>query len=132
MLSDRHVRNRRGVASRLLRQTRHPYRGSHTIIDTNLEPRDAELFHPLVWVVPSKPMEHRLLRPRFSWTRIKGESDVQGGSGNGSVEEGEGSWVGATGVAAFVERYNQCWRLEKLAYRTPLEAREQYELRHAA
>ena len=35
-------------------------------------------------------------------------------------------------VAAFVERYNQCWRLEKLAYRTPLEAREQYELRHAA
>ena len=32
-------------------------------------------------------------------------------------------------VAAFVERYNQCWRLEKLAYRTPLEAREQYELR---
>ena len=35
-------------------------------------------------------------------------------------------------VAAFVERYNQCWRLEKLAYRTPREAREQYELRHAA
>ena len=35
-------------------------------------------------------------------------------------------------VAAFVERYNQCWRLEQLAYRTPLEAREQYELRHAA
>ena len=35
-------------------------------------------------------------------------------------------------VAAFVERYNQCWRLEKLAYRTPLEVREQYELRHAA
>ena len=28
-------------------------------------------------------------------------------------------------VAAFVERYNQCWRLEKLAYRTPSEAREQ-------
>ena len=35
-------------------------------------------------------------------------------------------------VAAFVERYNRCWRLEKLAYRTPLEAREEYELRHAA
>ena len=35
-------------------------------------------------------------------------------------------------VAAFIERYNQCWRLEKLAYHTPLEAREQYELRHAA
>ena len=35
-------------------------------------------------------------------------------------------------VGTFVERYNQCWRLEKLAYRTPLEAREQYELRRAA
>ena len=33
---------------------------------------------------------------------------------------------------AFVERSNQCWRLEKLAYRTPSEAREPYELRHAA
>ena len=32
-------------------------------------------------------------------------------------------------VAEFVERYNRCWRLEKLAYRTPLEAREEYELR---
>ena len=36
------------------------------------------------------------------------------------------------GAAEFVERYNQCWRLEKLVYRTPLEAREEYELRHAA
>ena len=35
-------------------------------------------------------------------------------------------------VAEFVERYNQCWRLEKLAYQTPLEARKEYELRHAA
>ena len=35
-------------------------------------------------------------------------------------------------VAEFVERYNQRWRLEKLAYQTPLEAREEYELRHAA
>ena len=35
-------------------------------------------------------------------------------------------------VAEFVEHYNRCWRLEKLAYRTPLEAREEYELRHAA
>ncbi len=36
-------------------------------------------------------------------------------------------------VAAFVERYNQqYWRLEKLAYRTPLEAREEYKLRQAA
>ena len=37
-----------------------------------------------------------------------------------------------TAVAEFVERYNQRWRLEKLAYQTPLEAREEYELRHAA
>ena len=35
-------------------------------------------------------------------------------------------------VAGFVERYNRCWRLEKLAYRTPLEAREEHELRQAA
>ena len=35
-------------------------------------------------------------------------------------------------VAEFVVRYNQCWRLEKLAYRTPLEAREKYKLRQAA
>ena len=35
-------------------------------------------------------------------------------------------------VAAFLERYNQCWRLEKLAFRTPSEARQEYELRHAA
>ena len=35
-------------------------------------------------------------------------------------------------VAEFVERYNQCWRLEKLAYRTPLETREEYERRQAA
>ena len=35
-------------------------------------------------------------------------------------------------VAAFVERYNQCWRLKKLSYRTPLEVREEYKLRQAA
>ena len=35
-----------------------------------------------------------LRRPRFSWTRIKGESDVQGGWENGSVEEHEWTWVG--------------------------------------
>ena len=34
-------------------------------------------------------------------------------------------------VAGFVERYNQCWLLEKLAYRTPLEARQEHELRQA-
>ena len=42
-----------------------------------------------------------LKRPRFSWTRIKGESNVQGGGGNGSVEErGTGRGIGATGVRA--------------------------------
>ena len=35
-------------------------------------------------------------------------------------------------VAEFVERYNQCWRLEKLAYRTPSKARQEYDLRQAA
>ena len=35
-------------------------------------------------------------------------------------------------VADFVERYNQSWRLEKLGYQTPLEAREAYELHPAA
>ena len=34
-------------------------------------------------------------RPQFSWTRIKGESDVTGGRGHGSVEAGEANSVGA-------------------------------------
>ena len=42
-----------------------------------------------------------LKRPRFSWTRIKGESNVQGGGENGSVEgRGTGRGIGATGVRA--------------------------------
>ena len=41
-------------------------------------------------------LHHRLWRPRFSWTRIKGESDVKGGGGHGWVEEGEGSCVART------------------------------------
>ena len=42
---------------------------------------------------------HALLkRPRFSWTRIKGESNVQGGGGNGSIEgRGTGRGIGADG-----------------------------------
>ncbi len=37
-------------------------------------------------------------RPRFSWTRIKGESNVQGGGGNGSIEgRGTGRGIGADG-----------------------------------
>ena len=43
----------------------------------------------------------------------------------------QGRTVPYDAVVEFVERYNQCWRLEKLAYRTPLEAREEYELLHA-
>ena len=35
-------------------------------------------------------------------------------------------------VADVVERYNQTWRLEKRGYQTPIEAREEYELRQAA
>ena len=38
-----------------------------------------------------------LRRPQFSWTRIKGESDVKGGGGHGWVEASAGSWVGADG-----------------------------------
>ena len=39
-----------------------------------------------------------LKRPRFSWTRIKGESNVQGGGGNGSIEgRGTGRGIGADG-----------------------------------
>ena len=35
-------------------------------------------------------------------------------------------------VRAAVGEFVECWRLEKLACRTPREAREEYELRHAA
>ena len=41
-----------------------------------------------------------LRRPQFSWTRIRGESDVKGGGGHGWVEASAGSGVGATGVGA--------------------------------
>ena len=41
-----------------------------------------------------------LKRPRFSWTRIKGESNVQGGGGNGSIEgRGTGRGIGAAAGA---------------------------------
>ena len=48
-------------------------------------------------------------RPQFSWTRIKGESDVTGGRGYGSVETGEGNRVGAAvglGALALGQRWN--------------------------
>ena len=46
------------------------------------------------------------------------------------------SWTGSvtreSRPGRFVVRYNQTWRLEKLGYQTPIEAREEYELRQAA
>ena len=43
-------------------------------------------------------LEPGLKRPRFSWTRMKGESNVQGGGGNGSIEgRGTGRGIGADG-----------------------------------
>ena len=35
-------------------------------------------------------------------------------------------------VGEFSERYNLHWRLEKLGYQTPSEARQKHELRQAA
>jgi transposase InsO family protein len=34
-------------------------------------------------------------------------------------------------VAEFVELYNKTWRLEKIGYQTPIEAREEHELGRA-
>ena len=52
---------------------------------------------------PFRFLEH-LRRPQFSWTRIKGESDVKGGGGHGWVEASAGSWVGADGGSPEGER----------------------------
>ena len=79
------------------------------------------------------------IHPSFGFARRAGnqrgrralESHAQGASRSTAGSFDNLAEVRAA-VAAFVERYNQCWRLEKLAYRTPLEAREEYELRHAA
>ena len=48
-------------------------------------------------------------RPRFSWTRIKGESDVEGGGGHGWVEASAGSWVGADGGSPEALAPGQPW-----------------------
>ena len=50
-----------------------------------------------VKVTDAQMRELRMGRPQSSWTRIKGESDVTRRWGYGSVEAGEGSWVGADG-----------------------------------
>ena len=49
------------------------------------------------------PGELLVWRPRFSWTRIKGESDVEGGGGHGWVEASAGSGVGAAGHCAVLD-----------------------------
>ena len=54
--------------------------------------------------VQQQQQQHPVRRPQFSWTRIKGESDVKGGGGHGSVEEGAGSGVGADGGSPEGER----------------------------
>ena len=41
--------------------------------------------------------EEAVKRPQFSWTLIRGESNVQGGGGNGSIEERAGEGVGGDG-----------------------------------
>ena len=52
---------------------------------------------PVYWPERDDTVELNLRRPQFSWTRIRGESDVEGGGRHGSVEEGAGSCVGADG-----------------------------------
>ena len=42
-------------------------------------------------------IDHIVKRPQFSWTLIRGESNVQGGGGNGSIEERAGEGVGGDG-----------------------------------
>ena len=55
-------------------------------------------------------------RPRFSWTRIKGESNVQGGGGNGSVEgRGTGRGIGTDGGSPKGD-WSPCRRLAGAGY----------------
>ena len=53
------------------------------------------------WITGSYDPELNLVywvkRPQFSWTLIRGESNVQGGGGNGSIEERAGEGVGGDG-----------------------------------
>ena len=64
-----------------------------------LQGGDAVLF--TLWDGSADASElHRLMvvkRPQFSWTLIRGESNVQGGGGNGSIEERAGEGVGGDG-----------------------------------
>ena len=58
-------------------------------------------------------------RPRFSWTRIKGESNVQGGGGNGSVE---GRSTGR-GIGAAMARF-EIWYMDFSSSQPSSPARE--------
>ena len=49
-------------------------------------------------------------RPQFSWTLIRGESNVQGGGGNGSIEERAGEGVGGDGGSPEGDRSARRWR----------------------
>ena len=46
---------------------------------------------------PERNALTRAKAPQFSWTLIRGESNVQGGGGNGSIEERAGEGVGGDG-----------------------------------
>ena len=51
--------------------------------------------------LPQRPLfAEGVRRPQFSWTRIRGESDVEGGGGHGSVKAREGSEVAASVISA--------------------------------
>ena len=57
---------------------------------------------------------------RFKMTRFYNPANIK------NVEEVR------TAVTAFKDRYNRHWRLEKLGFMSPLEARQAYALRKAA
>ena len=75
------------------------------------DPLDAELkVEGVEMIAPHRKNRKRrktqdgLRRPQFSWTRIRGESDVKGGGGHGWSEASAGSGVGADGGSPEGER----------------------------
>ena len=67
--------------------------GTEEVVVTTIGFAEYETAGVVVNAIPKEGVR----RPQFSWTRIRGESDVTGGRVHGSVEEGEGSRVGADG-----------------------------------